>query len=305
LLPAAWAAPGARVAEQERRKTLRDLDRAGVVDAQEYLRRAERAVPAALGGRELTAAQLRTELPELDRKIHVAPGTKWGGEIPLMPRLLTILSADGRVVRAGNIGHWRQSRPRWTAMSSWLGGERAELPEHEGYAELVGRWLRTFGPGTETDLAWWLGSTKAAVRRALVDVEAVPVALDGDRTGWLLPDDLEPVPQAAPEAALLPVLDPTTMGWKERDFYLGDHGRWLFDSAGNGGNTAWWGGRIVGGWVQDGDDGRVRIEPLEPLTAAARRGLDDEAQRLTSWLGEVRLSTFFPSPQMLQARARR
>ena len=54
------------------------------------------------------------------------------------------------------------------------------------------RWLATFGPGTETDIVWWLGSTKTAVRRALADLEAVEVSLDGGGTGWVLPDDLEP-----------------------------------------------------------------------------------------------------------------
>ena len=112
-------------------------------------------------------------------------------------------------------------------------------------------WLRTFGPGTEADVVWWLGATKGAVRRALADVSAVEVALADGTPGWLLPDDVDEV--AAPEgwAALLPALDPTTMGWKQRDFYLGEHAAKIFDSNGNGGPTMWWNGRIVGGWTQD------------------------------------------------------
>ena len=88
-----------------------------------------------------------------------------------------------------------------------------------GYLELVRRWLRSFGPGTEDDLVWWLGATKAAVRRALGELGAVEVALS-DGTGYLLPDDLDDAPEPEPWAALLPVLDPATMGWKQRDFYL-------------------------------------------------------------------------------------
>ena len=76
--------------------------------------------------------------------------------------------------------------------------------------------------------------------------------------GYLLPDDLDDVPEPEPWAALLPVLDPTTMGWKQREFYLApDDVPYLFDTNGNGGTTAWWAGRIVGCWVQD-DDGVVR-----------------------------------------------
>jgi hypothetical protein len=56
------------------------------------------------------------------------------------------------------------------------------------------------------------GATVAAVRRALADLHAVAIDLEG-QTGYLLPDDLEPVGPVEPWAALLPPLDPTTMGW--------------------------------------------------------------------------------------------
>lgn len=52
---------------------------------------------------------------------------------------------------------------------------------------------------------------------------------------------------------------PDDHGWKVRDFYL-DHTNvpYLFDSAGNAAPTAWWGGRIVGTWVQD-EAARVHV----------------------------------------------
>jgi hypothetical protein len=128
-------------------------------------------------------------------------------------------------------------------------------------------------------------------------VGAVEVSLDGGATGWVLPDDVEPAPEPGPWAALLPVLDPTVMGWKERAFYLGDHGPQLFDSNGNAGTTAWWDGRVVGCWVQD-EAGVVEVRPLEPLPRAATAALATEAERLTAWLGGTRVSTVYPSPAM-------
>ena len=124
--------------------------------------------------------------------------------------------------------------------------------EADAVATLVERWLRAFGPGTVADIKWWLGSTVRAVRRALEQVGAVEVDLDG-RTGYLLADDLEPTEPAEPWAALLPPLDPTTMGWFERDWYLGEYKPQLFDSTGNGGPAVWWDGRIVGGWRQEAE----------------------------------------------------
>ena len=90
-----------------------------------------------------------------------------------------------------------------------------------------------------------------------------------DGVGYLLPDDLDDVPEPEPWAALLPVLDPTTMGWKQRDFYLDpDDVPHLFDTNGNAGTTAWWDGRIVGCWVQD-HDGVVSVVLRHDIGAEA------------------------------------
>jgi hypothetical protein len=169
------------------------------------------------------------------------------------------------------------------------------LPEHEGYAALVAAWLRSFGPGTEADLVWWLGSTKAAVRCALADVEAVSVSLDGGDVGWLLPDDVDLVADPGPWAALLPSLDPSTMGWKGRAFHLGDHLDKVFDRNGNGGPTAWWNGRIVGVWCQQ-PDGRVEVVLAEDVPRAAARALDAKADELTAWLDGDVVRSIYLSP---------
>jgi hypothetical protein len=144
------------------------------------------------------------------------------------------------------------------------------------------------------DLMWWLGSTLTAARAALADVGAVEVDLHG-APGVALPDDLDPVAAPEPAAALLPTLDPTTMGWSERAWYLGAHRAEIFDSNGNGGATAWWDGRIVGGWYQQ-PDGEVVLALLEDVGAEATAALEREAARLTGWVDGVRVTSPFLSP---------
>ncbi len=141
------------------------------------------------------------------------------------------------------------------------------------------------------------------MKRALADVGAVEVSLDGGGTGWVLPDDVDRAStRSTPWAALLPVLDATTMGWKERDFYLDpEHTPYLFDTNGNGGTTAWWNGRIVGCWVQD-EDAVVRVVLREDVGADARAALDAEAERLTAWLDGIRIASVYTSLQMKSAR---
>jgi hypothetical protein len=215
--------------------------------------------------------------------------------------VITLLGAEARLVRASNGGHWRTARPLYALMEAWLDEVPAPLPHAEGYAELVRRWLATFGPGTAVDVQWWLGGTAGAVKQALADVGAEQVSLDGGASGWVLPDDGDEEPDVEPGAALLPVLDPTVMGWKDRGFFLGPHGPQLFDTNGNAGTTAWWDGRVVGCWVQD-DDGVVRVVLLEDVPAAGRAALDREAARLTEWLDGHRVSTVYPSSAMKAAR---
>jgi hypothetical protein len=300
LLPAAWGSASARVADTERKRLAKDVVLAGLAaDGDAWLDEARAAVLDQLASDPtgLTAMELRERVPEIAVKIDATAGSAWSAG-----RVLTHLGATADIVRGSNTLHWRLSRPRWTRMPDWLGEVPEPASADQGYAELVRRWLGTFGPGTEADLVWWLGATKGAVRRALLHVEAVQVSLDGGGTGWVLPDDEPFEDTVAPWAALLPVLDPTVMGWKDRDFYLGPHGPALFDRNGNAGTTAWVDGRIVGCWVQDAE-GRVRVVPVERLDAAQRVALEQEADRLTRWLDGLVVSTVYPSSAMKDGRA--
>jgi hypothetical protein len=305
LLAAAQAGASNRVAATERKRLIAEVEKAGLQrDGSRWLNRAGKAVLAALADRrEATSTQLRDEIPTLAGSITYGEGKSWGGQVPVGPRVLTVLSAEGLVVRATNDGAWTSSRPRWARMDDWLGAPIEAMDDQVGATRLVEAWLHAFGPGTERDIVWWLGSTKAVVRRALADLGAVPVALEGTdgSIGFLAPDDVEPVAASDPWIALLPPLDPTTMGWFEREWYLGSYKADLFDTTGNGGPTIWCDGRIVGGWRQHAD-GSVELQYLDELPAKRRRAVDAEAARLTDWLDGTRVVARFPSP-LSKARA--
>ncbi|CAN5454999.1 winged helix DNA-binding domain-containing protein [soil metagenome] len=293
LLPAVWPSASARVAGTERARMAKDVVLAGLADdGNEWLDRARTEVLDLLAtapeGRPAT--DIRQAIPLID--VKVAAGQVWSAS-----RVLTNLGATADIVRGTNAGGWHTSRPRWTLTRHWLDEVPTPWTAARGYRELVRRWLHTFGPGTEDDIVWWLGSTKAVVRAALAELAAVEVSLDGGATGWLLPDDLAEAPDPGPWAALLPVLDPTTMGWKHRGFYLGPHRDQLFDTRGNAGTTAWVDGRTVGCWVQDAD-GTVEVRLLEAVSARQRRALEAEARRLTTWLAGFRVGSVYKTPAM-------
>jgi hypothetical protein len=296
LLPAVWGSASARVAGQQVRRLATEMETAGVTDdgaawTDEHLALTRRLIETE---GPLSTAEVRARLPALDARVTRGKGT-YQADVAIAAGVIVALAASGAIVRGENDGGWKTSRPRWTATAAWLGRRPDPLPEPEGYAALVASWLRSFGPGIEADLVWWLGSTKAAVRRALADIDAVEVSLDGDAAGWVLPDDLDTQHDPGPWAALLPALDPTTMGWKDRGFHLGEHVDKIFDRNGNGGPTAWWNGRIVGVWCQR-DDGSVDVVLAEQVSAAARRALDAKAAELTAWLDGDVVRSIYLSP---------
>lgn len=302
VLPSVWGSAAARVATAELQRLARDIEKAGVAaDGAAWVEAACTAVVDRLAdGSAMPARDLREQLPQLSGTIGEGhPDKKWARAIPVAPRVLTVLGAQGRIMRGRNGGHWRLNKPTWTSSTEWLGPDAPPPAKaDEGYADLVRRWLWTFGPGTEADIVWWLGGTKTAVRRALADVGADQVSLDGDAVGWVLPGDDAPVEEVAPSAVLLPTLDPTVMGWKQRDFYCSpDAAAQVFDSNGNAGNTAWWDGRIVGAWVQD-EDAVVHLKLLDQVPTDALDALHEQASRLTQWLDGVRITNVYKSPLM-------
>lgn len=298
LLPAAWSSASARVANTERARMAKDVVKAGIaVDGNDWLDRARAEVLTLLtdAPEGLSALEVRQAVPMIDVKVEGSAGEIWSA-----PRVLTHLGATADIMRGANTARFPVSRPLWTLTRHWLDDAPTDLESADGYREIVRRWLHSFGPGTEDDIVWWLGSTKTVVRAALAELEAVAVSLDGGDTGWLLPDDVATVPDPGPWVALLPVLDPTIMGWKNRDFYLGPHRNQLFDTRGNAGTTAWVDGRVVGCWIQDAA-GVVHVRVLESVSADAQRALDAEAVRLTEWLGGVKIGTGYVSQAMKQA----
>ena len=175
----------------------------------------------------------------------------------------------------------------------------AAIPgKHEGTRRrpggLLRRWLWTFGPGRLTDIRWWTGWTAAQAKGALADVDAEGVDVGGTE-GFVLPDDTDPVERPDPWARLLPGLDPTTMGWKERDWYLGPHADRLFDRNGNAGPTVWANGRVIGGWAQTAD-GRVVVRLLQTADRTTRTLVERERRRLEEWFSGTRVVPRFRTP---------
>ena len=150
---------------------------------------------------------------------------------------------------------WTVSRPRWaTSQTGWRGPDA--MPADKARAELVRRWLRASGrPRSGHQVVVRHNADRRRARRCTISARSRSTSTAPP--GSCCPTIWTPSRMSSRGARLLPGLDVTTMGWADRDWYLGAHRASVFDPNGNAGPTAWWNGRIVGGWYQDAD-GRVR-----------------------------------------------
>lgn len=285
------------IGEKERRRTIRMIEEAGIAaDGEAWLRAvAPKALELIRSHGEVLTRRLSQEVPELGEKIEFT--NKAGrvmGTSGTASRLLVQLGMESRIVRTRPAGTWVSGQYRWAVLEDWL-GPLEPLTRREASARLVEAWLGAYGPGTEIDIKWWTGWPVGLVRQALDDIGAVTVDLGEDGPGHLLADDLEDEEVPEPWVALLGSLDTTTMGWKNRDWYLGEHQSVLFDRNGNAGPTVWVDGRVVGGWAQR-PDGRVVYELFEDVGSETAGAIEARREQLQEWLGETTITPRFRSP---------
>ncbi|HEX7161148.1 MAG TPA: winged helix DNA-binding domain-containing protein [Trebonia sp.] len=306
------------VAKRIRRQLEKDLAGGGVGDgdAGGWLRSLEDAVLRALAARGggATGAQLSTAEPLLRTQLVYAPDKSYGGAANITSRVLTLIAAEGRMIRGHRRGGWSSGQFEWFLPETWLhrseiaadpeasigtglnAGLSANLAAGAARTELARQWLRAFGPALVADLQWWAGWTGAQTKAALAALPVTEVDLNG-QTGVALAGDLSFAASAGapPVAALLPGLDPTPMGWQAREWYLGPHAPTLFDRTGNIGPTVWWEGRVVGGWAQRAS-GEVVYRLLEDIGADGAAAVTAEASALEAWMGAARVTPRFRTP---------
>ncbi|MDF2849251.1 MAG: winged helix DNA-binding protein [Oerskovia sp.] len=308
LVPVVHAGASAAVGRRLRARLLKELATIPtdppVEDAERFLAGAEEQVHDALAQHgPLTGAQLSARAPVLRTAFLPTTTKSWDVRRSLTSPLLSLLSAEGRIVRGEPTGGWSSNRFLWRPVEDWLPGGIPAVDEAEARVRLASAWLESFGPATVADLQWWTGWNLGQTRAALAALDVREVELDGLGAGVALrSSDLAPAPGAAAgHVALLPSLDPTAMGWKHRDWYLGPHREQLFDTAGNIGATVWWEGRIVGAWAVR-SDGSPAVRLLEDVGSDGAAAVDAEAGRITGLLDGGGVTASFPTPLYRELR---
>jgi hypothetical protein len=199
-------------------------------------------------------------------------------DLPLEDRAWYVLRTQARLAHAPESGFWKAR-----GVTRYVTVEDEPADPAAARTELVRRYLAAFGPASRTDVAVWSGLSAPDVRAALDALE--PLRRFGDENGRELYDlPRAPLPAADTPAPVrfMPRFDNLILSHKDRTRVIADEHRALTIDGGWVKSTLLVDGFVAGTW--EVENGRVRIEPFEPLPRGTRREVDDEAARLEAWL---------------------
>ena len=261
--------------------------------------RARQVLAALAGGREATCAGAARARSRCSRARSVyGEGKSWGGAVPIGPRVLTTLSAAGRIVRASNDGGWIDVAPALGGderRGSGRSSTRRPRPKASPASSSAG--CAPSAPGRRPTSSGGSGRRSPRCARRSPTSTRSRSDLDGARTGYLLPDDLEPTEPGRAVGRPAPVARPDDDGLDRarlvpRPPQGSSSSTRTATRARRPGGTG--GSSAAGARTSDGE-----------VVAAAARGRGRrgrgprssvEAARLTEWFGGARVLPRFPSP---------
>jgi hypothetical protein len=233
----------------------------------------------ALAGTALAAGELRAALGADDR----------------LPAVISMLCDEARIVRDRPTGSRRSSAfryRRWDDVYPDL--DLSVIPEEAATGLLVHRYVAAYGPVSLRDVAWWSGLPLRTVRPAVegLDEELVVIRRPGATEDLLMSahdySGRAAAPAAEDSVALLPVLDPYLMGYRDRDRFLDPSMRgFVYDPGGNATFTVLVGGRVGGVWdLTDAPRPAVRVLLFDRARPHRSAVLDRCAAVGEFWFGE-------------------
>ncbi|HTP08231.1 MAG TPA: winged helix DNA-binding domain-containing protein, partial [Anaerolineae bacterium] len=230
-----------------------------------------------LKGRELSANEIRHALrTALD-----------------VPAMLNFMCDQGLLIR----GRLERGAPDlnfcYALFSEYFPRVRLEpMGEREATMHIVRQYLRTFGPATEADIAWWtgLGPVSAHIAVQHMRGEVIRVQIANRVENFLMLNTAvetccqEPLlPQFV--VNLLPSYDPYLLGHQNRSCYIdAQYVDRAFDQTGNVTSTIVLNGRVIGVWDLMPESGLVKLFLFRAVTDEVRTAIETAAQRIGCYM---------------------
>jgi hypothetical protein len=189
------------------------------------------------------------------------------------------------LVRVPPAGTWERRRADlYAAAEEWL-GPPGEVSPDEALDHLVRRYLGGFGPAAPADISSWAGLAPKRIAPALERLRLRRFrGEDGDEL-FDLPRAPLPDPETPAPPRFLPTWDSTLLVHARGTGVLPEEYRPLVFNARTPQSVSTFlvDGAVAGTWRYE--KGRIELEPFNRLDKAARRELDEEAERLAAFHG--------------------
>jgi hypothetical protein len=231
-------------------------------------------------GMEAVAARLRR---------HLAGG-------PLRAtRLAELLAADGfppvvwsgaglwlDMVRVPPSGTWERRRADLFGLAEEAVGP-STATEAEGLEHLVRRYLGGFGPAPAGDVAGWAGVPLNTIRPVLERLRLLRFRGEKGETLFDLPRAPRPEPDTPAPVRFVPTWEAMLLVHARRTEVLPERyrGHVFSEKTPHSLSTFLVDGTVAGSWRHQ--DGRIRLEPFEPLPRRVRRELEQESAGLAAF----------------------
>jgi hypothetical protein len=236
--------------------------------------------------------ELPRSMEQLSEVIFPALKKKYDSDV--LRLLFRKLCDAGVLVRTSSRG-WRGNEFAYALLEKWLPDLHltGENPE-SARTEIVRRYLRTYGPASLEDIAWWTGFGNTQIQRSIGHLrrEAVRFPVEGFRDDLVglreCVDLLKKPAQTRPPIQFLPPWDPFTFGWSnKRRIVEKEWQPWVFDHGGNAASTIVEGGKVVGIWqFRDAPTSMFEFHVFAPY-ASKRREVFHAAEEFVLELAEL------------------
>ena len=300
LVPAVQAACTDDVAKRLRRQLEKDLATGGVGDGDPggWLRDVGSGVLRVLHARAggASGAQLSEGEPRLRTQLSVAPDKSYGGTFNITSRVLTLLGAEGHLVRGHRRGGWSSGQFEWFAASTWL-GTAADGGGPDGGAarvELARRWLRSFGPAPYPTCSGGAAGRAGRPRRRWPRCRRSRWSWTGSRASRWRTTSSSPI-RSRPPRRCCPRSTRRRWGGRHGTGSSARTGRRCSTGPAtsarpSGGRAGWW---AAGRSARPGE---VVLRLLEDIGADGAAAVSGQAARLEAWLGANRVTPRFRTP---------
>lgn len=256
-----------------------------------------------LSGRRLTITDLGAELAtRIARRLPRSQRDPWEAVGPYAPdqplgegivhfciRILTLQQAVCLAPRVGN-------KAPFVLIDEWFGQPLPSVDAEGPRAELLRRYLRSYGPSTRADFAAWVGISAGDTDPwwSLIEDELAPVGYRG--TSWILSEDLPTLCTASvPQGVrLLPPRDPYTQ-MRDRDAIVDPaFHREIWKTIGEPGAVLV-NGRITGTWRprKSGRKLTITITAFDRPSNRQKTLLQDEAEQIAPLRGASSVDVVF------------